>query len=215
MLVELHAATYSARFQHQMKQAAQNKRRGPKADPGRAREAILVAARSEFGKHGFEGATLRSIAAAADVDVALPPYYFGNKADLFVAALDLPVNPATAVRGILEEGVPGAGERLLRALLAVWDDPATGAPLVAMLRSLSTQAKMLRQFIERQLVAQLAEAIEGPGAELRAAAFTSQVFGLVLERYVLGVEPLASAGHDELVELIAPNLQRYLDGPGR
>src|SRR4051794_14612785 len=191
------------------------RRRGPKADPGQAREAILVAARSEFGQHGFEGATLRSIATAAGVDVALVPYYFGNKADLFVAALDLPVNPATAVREVVSDGVDGAAERLLRRLLAVWDDPATGAPLAAMLRSLSTQAKMLRQFIERQLLVTLAEAMEGPGTELRAAVFTSQVFGLVLERYVLGVQPLAGASHDEIVELVAPTLQRYLDGPGR
>jgi AcrR family transcriptional regulator len=190
-------------------------KRGPKGDPGQSREAILAAARSEFGQHGFEGATLRSIATAAGVDVALAPYYFGNKADLFVAALDLPVNPATAVREIVADGVDGAAERLLRRLLAVWDDPTTGAPLAAMLRSLSTQAKMLRQFIERQLLVTLAEAMEGPGAELRAAAFTSQVFGLVLERYVLGVQPLAAASHDEIVELVAPNLQRYLDGPGR
>jgi AcrR family transcriptional regulator len=190
-------------------------KRGPKGDPGQAREAILAAARSEFGQHGFEGATLRSIATAAGVDVALVPYYFGNKADLFVAALDLPVNPATAVREVVSDGVDGAAERLLRRLLAVWDDPATGAPLAAMLRSLSTQAKMLRQFIERQLLVTLAEAMEGPGAELRAAVFTSQVFGLVLERYVLGVQPLAAASHDEIVELVAPTLQRYLDGPGR
>ena len=143
------------------------------------------------------------------------PYYFGTKADLFVAALDLPVNPATAVREVVADGIDGAAERLLRRLLAVWDDPATGAPLAAMLRSLSTQATMLRQFIERRLLVTLTEAMEGPGAELRAAAFTSQVFGLVLERYVLGVEPLASASHDEIVELIGPTLQRYLDGPGR
>lgn len=70
---------------------------------------------------------------------------------------------------------------------------------------------MLRRFVEKQLVGPLAEAMEGPDAELRAAAFTTQVFGLMLERYVLAVEPLASASHDELVDLIAPSLQRYLD----
>ncbi len=186
-------------------------RRGPKADPGRAREAILVAARSEFGKNGFDGATLRSIARVAQVDVALLPYYFGSKADLFIASLKLPVNPADVLTQILAQGVEGAGDRLLRVLLTVWDEPRTGEPLVAMMRSLSTQSKVLRLFIERQLIATLAAAIEGTNSELRAVAFTTQIFGLVLERYVLGVEPLASASHDEIVELIGPGLQRYLD----
>jgi AcrR family transcriptional regulator len=175
-----------------------------------ARDAILAAARAEFGKRGYEGATLRSIAGAAEVDVALLSYYFGSKSDLFVASLDLPVNPATVLTSILEEGVDGAGARVLRTLLEVWDQPATGAPLIAMMRSVSTQGTMLRGFIEGQLVASLAGAIDAPDADLRAAAFTSQMLGLVLQRYVLGVEPLASASHDEIVALIAPNLQRYL-----
>ncbi|MFN8216857.1 MAG: TetR family transcriptional regulator [Solirubrobacterales bacterium] len=193
-----------------MKQRLKNKR-GPKGDPGRARAEILASARSEFGKHGFDGATLRAIAAGADVDVALVSYYFGTKADLFVAALELPVNPVLLLRNALEQGTDGAAERLLRLLLTVWDEPTTGAPLVAMMRSLSTQAKVLRRFVEEQLVRTIAAALEGPDADLRAAAFTTHVFGLMLERYVLTVEPLASASHDELVELISPSLQRYLE----
>jgi AcrR family transcriptional regulator len=201
----------SARFQHLMKNTA-IKRRGPKQDPGKAREAILAAARAEFGKRGYESATLRSIARAADVDVALVSYYFGSKSDLFVASLDLPVNPATALTAVLEGGIEGAGERILRTLLTVWDEPLTGAPLVALIRSLSTHGSMLREFIEGRLVSSVAAALDGPDADLRAVVFTSQVLGLTLERYVLGVEPLASASHDEIVTLVAPTLQRYLDG---
>jgi AcrR family transcriptional regulator len=198
-----------------MKSQARNdmvKKRGPKGSPGKAREAILAAARSEFGRRGFEGATLRSIAGEAEVDVALVAYYFGSKSELFVASLDLPVNPVDLLTSILDEGLDGAGERLLGVLLDVWDEPATGTPLIAMMRSVSTQGSLLHAFIQHQLVASLADVIEAPDAELRAAAFTSQVLGLVLERYVLGVEPLASASHDEIARLIGPTLQRYLEG---
>lgn len=194
-----------------MKKVAKG-RRGPKGDPGKARAAILAAARAEFGRRGFEAATLRAIAEAAGVDVALVSYYFGSKADLFLEALELPVDPAAVLGGVLEQGLDGAGERLLRALLTIWDEPGTGAPLAAMMRSLATRADVLRLFVESKLVGTIAAALTGPDAELRAAAFTTQVFGLLLERYVLEIEPLASAGHDELVALIAPNLQRYLDG---
>jgi AcrR family transcriptional regulator len=188
-------------------------KRGPKADPGQARVAILSSARSEFGRHGYEGATMRAIAAGAEVDVALVAYYFGTKSDLFVASLELPVNPADVLAGILGQGVDGAAERLLAVLLNVWDQPTTGAPLIAMLRSLATQAGVLREFIERHLVSPLAKAIPGSASELRAAAFTSQILGLVLERYVLEIEPLVSASHQQVIDLIAPSLQSYLDTP--
>lgn len=187
-------------------------KRGPRATPGNARAEILAAARSEFGERGFEGSTLRSIATSADVDVALVSYYFKTKAELFIAALDLPVNPATALRGILESGSDGAGTRILAALLQVWDEPTSGAPLAALLRSLPTQTEMARDFIGQQLVLTVADAIDGPDAELRASAFVGQILGLVLERYVIGVEPLASASHEQIVELIGPTLQRYLPG---
>uniref|UniRef100_UPI003567DD8E helix-turn-helix domain-containing protein n=1 Tax=Nocardioides sp. TaxID=35761 RepID=UPI003567DD8E len=54
------------------------------------REQIRDAARRLFGEHGFPGTSLRQIAAEAGVDVRLVSHYFGSKADLFVAAVDLP-----------------------------------------------------------------------------------------------------------------------------
>ena len=187
-------------------------KRGPRASPGDARAEILAAARAEFAERGFEGTTLRAIATSAGVDVALVSYYFKTKAELFIAALELPVNPAAALRGILATGPEGAGTRILSTLLQVWDEPTSGAPLAALLRSLPTQTAMAQDFIGQQLILTVADAIEGPGAELRASAFVGQILGLVLERYVIGVEPLASASHDQIVELIGPTLQRYLTG---
>ena len=98
----------------------------------------------------------------------------------------------------------------MRRLLTVWDDPTAGAPLVGVLRSVSSQSELLRDFLERQILVRLAAAIDAPDAELRAAAAATQVLGLVLARYVLRVEPIASAGHDELVAIVGPTLQRYL-----
>jgi AcrR family transcriptional regulator len=186
-------------------------KRGPKADPGKAREEILAAARAEFGSKGFEGATLRSIATRAKVDVALPSYYFGTKSELFVAALEMPATPGSVLGGVLADGLDGAGERMLRAVLAAWDDPTTGSPMAALTRSMLSRSEIVRGYIEGQLIRSLTEAI-GPGSELRAAAFVSQLTGLTVARYILEVEPLASASHDEIVELMAPNLQRYLTG---
>ena len=49
------------------------------------RDRILDSAEALFSRHGFDGVTLRAIAKLADVDVALPNYYFGPKRDLFEA----------------------------------------------------------------------------------------------------------------------------------
>jgi AcrR family transcriptional regulator len=191
-----------------MKQIA--KQRGPRPDRGRAREQILAAARRQFAAHGYDGVSMRAIAADAEVDVALVSYYFGSKNSLFVAALQLPVNPADVIAALLAGPRDDLGERMLRRLLNVWDDPTTGAPLISVLRSASSQGQLLRDFLERQILVRLTGAIDAPDAELRAAAATTQILGLVFERYVLCVEPIASAGHDELVALIGPTLQRYL-----
>jgi AcrR family transcriptional regulator len=188
------------------------KQRGPRTSGAPTRDAILGAAREQFAAHGYEAATMRSIAAAAGVDVALPSYYFGSKSGLFVASLRLPVNPADVLDGLLGQGTNDLGPRILRQLLRVWDDPATAAPLISVLRSFPSQGDMLREFIESQMAPRLARVIEGPDAELRAAAAMTQVLGLLFARYVLRVEPVASAGHDEIVALLGPTLQRYLTG---
>ena len=40
----------------------------------------------------------------------------------------------------------------------------------------------------------------------------SQVIGLILMRYVLVVEPLASMSREQLIAIYAPTIQRYLTG---
>jgi AcrR family transcriptional regulator len=194
-----------------MKQSGK-KRRGPRRDGVQAKDAILAAARERFARDGYDRATLRAIAADAGVDVALVSYYFGSKGGLFIESLRLPVNPAEAVDGLLAEGTDDLGVRLVGRVLQVWDNPATGEPLLAILRSASSQADMLRDFIERQILVRLTPTIQGPRAELRAAAVMTQVLGLIFLRYVFRVEPLASAPADEVVALVGPTLQSLLDG---
>src|SRR4051812_4476209 len=105
------------------------RQRGPRADGGQAREEILAAARRQFAAHGYDGATLRAIAADAEVDVALVSYYFGTKNDLFVGALRLPVNPGEIIDSLLAGPHDDLGARMVRRLLTVWDDPTAGAAL--------------------------------------------------------------------------------------
>ena len=68
---------------------------GRRAGESGTREAILAAARAQFADHGYDGATIRTIAAAAGVDPALVHHFHGSKEKLFAAAMRLPSLPGT------------------------------------------------------------------------------------------------------------------------
>jgi AcrR family transcriptional regulator len=191
------------------------RRRGPRRDLDDPRGAVLEAARARFAAHGYAGTKLRDVAADADVDVALVSYFFGSKDGLFAAAMSLPVSPAQLVEELLRDGTDGLGERLLRTFLRLWDDAGNGSPMVALVRSAATHdqaAGLLRGFVEREILGRLARAIDTPAPELRAALVGSQVVGVIMARYVVRVEPIASCDAEALVAAIGPTLQRYLTG---
>ena len=191
-------------------------RRGPgrPADGGAdRRQAILDAAREQFAKRGYAGASVRGIARVADVDPALVHHYFGSKERLFVEVVQFPVAPADFLPDVLAEGPGQLGERIARTFLALGEDPSTRDALIAMVRSAVTSpasAAMLREFISRGPLSKIAATLDGPDARLRVELAMAQVVGVVLSRYVLRLEPLASADQEEVLAYLAPTLQRYL-----
>ncbi|HEX5987594.1 MAG TPA: TetR family transcriptional regulator [Nocardioides sp.] len=179
------------------------------------RGAILAAARESFAHKGFAGTTIRAVAASAGVDAALVHHYFGSKDDLFIAALEIPVDPRQVVPMVFAEGVEGAGERLMRMFLSVWEDPEARLPLIALVRASLGEAgpvNLLREGVLRMIFTPLREILPGDDAEERVQLVLSQLVGLVVARYVLAVEPLASMPPEDVVAWVAPTVQRYLDG---
>jgi AcrR family transcriptional regulator len=181
------------------------------------KQSILDAARSVFAERGFDKASIRAIATEAKVDPALVHHYFGTKEKLFLASMNAPINPAELIPGALEGPRDQAGERLIRLVLNVWDSPA-GAAALGMFRSaLSNEwtARLLREFVITQVlrkaVAELA--LEPSEAPMRAALMATQIAGLLTARYVLKIEPVASAPSETLVKAIGPNVQRFLTEP--
>ncbi|MCI0582795.1 MAG: TetR family transcriptional regulator [Chloroflexi bacterium] len=190
-------------------------RTGRRPGSSGSREAILAAARTHFAREGYDGATLRSIARTAGVDPALVRHYFGSKEHLFVVSLDFPVDPAEFVPRLLEAGVEGLGERIATFFLAAWDEPA-GRPFLALLRSVTASeeaVEMLRQFVTREILERLVVALGSDRPRLRAVLAASQLVGLAMMRYVIRLEPIASADRDTLARAVGPAIQRYLDGP--
>jgi AcrR family transcriptional regulator len=180
------------------------------------RGQILTAARRSFADKGFGRTTIRAVAGEANVDPALVHHYFGSKDDLFLAALEIPVDPRQLVPTVFDDGVAGAGERLLRLFLSVWDDPHTRLPLIALVRSSLVQEapeSLLQQGILRMVLEPLRAALPSEEADRRVQLVISQMTGLVVTRYLLALEPLASMPAEDVVAWVAPTLQRYLDGP--
>ncbi|MBA2767896.1 MAG: TetR/AcrR family transcriptional regulator [Sporichthyaceae bacterium] len=191
-------------------------RRGPgrPSDGEDRRGAILAAARAEFAEKGYVGTSVRGIARAADVDAALVHHYFGTKERVFVAAMELPFDPADRLPLVLAGDPAGTGERMVRMFLGMWSDPQFRAPMLGLVRSAFTSeqgATMLREFVGTALLGRVAAGL-GLTDPLRIEAAAAQLIGLVVLRYVVQLEPIASASEDELVRLVAPTVQGYLVG---
>ena len=188
---------------------------GRRAGDSGTRAAVLAAARRAFGEQGYGATSLRAVAREAGVDPSLVLHFFGSKDGLFEAAVELPFDPAQLVPLLLAGDADGLGERVVRNFVRVWDATPGQGPILAMLRSAASHedsAERLRALLLRILLRPLAEGAGAGDPDRRAALVASQVIGLAITRYVVRMEPLASATADELVPLLAPTLQRYLTG---
>lgn len=207
--------------------ARRGRRRRPQPRTGRragdsgTREAILESARQQFAGHGYDGATIRAIAAGAGVDPALVHHFYGSKERLFAAAMQLPVVPSEVISAALAGdarpvGVT-TGQHMVASALELWEGAETIGPFQALLRSAVTSdqaAAMLREFLTEVILGPVATATQGdPGtAPFRASMVASQMLGLAVARYVLKFGPVAVASRAELVAAIGPTIDRYLTG---
>jgi len=180
--------------------------------------AIVDAARVEFADAGYEATSLRGIARRAEVDPALVHHYFGGKAALFAAVMEIPVDPAVVIGRIVDGPRERVGEALVRTFLAVWDSPEGRQRFQALIRSAVNHdeaARMLREFLVREVFGRVVGALARDGEpqealELRAGMAASQMVGVAIMRYVVEFPAVVQAGHEELAALVGPTIQRYL-----
>ncbi|MDT5224464.1 MAG: hypothetical protein QOG19_1871 [Mycobacterium sp.] len=171
------------------------------------RATILATARSQFGNHGFERTTIRSVASAVGVDPALVMHYFGSKAELFAAASRLDI----AFPDLSEVAPDRVADVLLPMFVAVW---GSDGPFLPLLRAAATNKAaadaLLAVFVDRVAPA-LAAVVPDHAAE-RAALVGSQVLGLATARYILCIPSLADMDDATLIEWLRPVLAHYLTG---
>ena len=179
------------------------------------RRAVLDAARELFAELGFERTTMRAVAARAGVDPALIYHYFDDKDELLFAALQPPVDEAIVFAG-LAGAADRAGEELVRRLIGLWEDrPEIREQMAAILRtglSHDRASRLLRDILSSFILAALGDVLAGDRRELRVALIGSQIGGLMLARYILGVPGASAASPEDLVQAVGPTVQRYLTG---
>ena len=177
---------------------------------------LLDAARAAYDKRGYLGTTIKGVAAAAGVAPDVAMRYYRNREQLFAAAMRLPFDPATSIAQLLAPGIDGLGERLVRITLRMLDDPETRDQLTEMVRAGAGASKAtasLREYLESAVVDRVVAVLGVPDARMRVSLATSYLLGIASMRYVLKIEPLASATEDEVVALVAPAVQAALTTP--
>jgi AcrR family transcriptional regulator len=178
------------------------------------RQRIIDVARDRFMRDGYEGATVRAIAADAGVDVAMVYYFFGSKEGLFTAsALTGPEHPLHQLDALLDEGPDDIGPRLVRRFLEHWEEGGVFEPFLTLWRSAAIQPqarKVLHDTIAGPAAKRVAVEFGVADAELRVELVASHLAGLAFARYQLRLEPIASTPVEQVVAWIGPTVQRYL-----
>ncbi|MGZ5408087.1 MAG: TetR/AcrR family transcriptional regulator [Aeromicrobium sp.] len=176
------------------------------------RERILEVARKHLAAKGFAGSSLRAIAREAGVDPSLISHYFGGKAGLLVATMQLPFNPLEKIPPVLAGDVEDLGVRLVTTFLDAWDPhrDVFSALLRSTFGSGDPASMPAVQMAQNVVVAGLRGKISGPDADLRATLAIAQLIGIASIRYVARLEPVASAPAELVARWYGPAIQDVL-----
>jgi AcrR family transcriptional regulator len=181
---------------------------GMRRSSAETKAVILAAARERFAQSGFERATIRAIAADANIDPSMVMRYFGNKDQLFAAAAEFDLQ----FPDLSDLDRSELGAALVGHFLARWEGDEA---LIVLLRSSTTNAEAaqrMKEIFAAQLLPAIAK-LTPDDAPRRAGLIATQMLGMALCRYVLRIPPIVDMARAELADWLAPTLQRYVAEP--
>jgi AcrR family transcriptional regulator len=142
-------------------------------------------------------------------------HYFGTKEKLFAAVVHIPIDPMDIIGALSQLPVEDLGRAIPSTLLPLWDSEL-GVGFVAALRSVlaGSDVNLFRSFIQDVIAVEIGSRVDDPPGTgvIRIQFVASQLVGVLMARYILDLEPFRSLPVEQIVETIAPNLQRYLTG---
>lgn len=187
----------------------------PSGGQSDARALIVAEARRQFGERGYRDTTLRGVGKAAGVDPRLVLHYFGSKRELFLNSVELPIDPDQVISQVFATGTDAAAEGVVAFILATFEDAARHDAFVAILRAAVSEpeaAELVRELLAERILTPIASRFGSQQPELRASMMATVVMGLGITRYVLRLEPLASASREQLTRALVPVVDHYLRG---
>ena len=173
----------------------------------------MAVARRAFGARGYDATSLRSIAAEADVDPGLLIHYFGTKDGVFRAALEITIRPDQLFAGLEDLGNREVAEHIVRRYLTMLDRAEARDVVMGLVRSAVSNehaAGMLRDLLIQGVLTSLTPLIAEPDAPLRASLIVAQLIGIAMLRHVARAELVVRATDEELVALVGPAIEQYL-----
>jgi AcrR family transcriptional regulator len=193
-------------------------RPGRPPGPSESRSKILAAAGAIFTEVGYDAASLRSIARRAGVDPALVHHYFADKSELFIETMSLPKDPHQVQAEVTQDGRPFSGERLVERFLAQWEEGPDGrdstsfVTLIQAVAASPATADAMREFLADRLTPHGRPGEDDAMRNRRRALISSQLLGLGLVRYIMRLEPIASADRHDVARWAGPTIGRYAHG---
>lgn len=191
------------------KSSARSARPAPRRNAEATKANIIRAARLQFIASSYEAVSLRRIAAAADVDIALVLRYFGSKDGLFAASIDELLNPDALMSGPRET----FGARLADRTLGEHGRQESFPPILLMLRAAGAREAqgVIQKFMGEHFTGPLAEWIGGSDAEARAHLVAALVAGTVVQLTIAPPEIFEGTPGDAYRDRLAAALQAILD----
>ena len=199
----------------------QRRGRPSRAENSAARENLLEAACRAFSTSPFDKVTMRRIARDAGYDQNLLYYYFGNKDDLFSRSVEriISSNQLTVDFGLdkqtHKEPVHISGTEFMDHFFRFLEHSPSGETYIRIVRNAAGNDHVLHLLVST-ISQQLAKARPEPAdidhKDERMMLIASQLFGIVILRYIFRLEPLSSMPAHEVEQAVAPVIDHYLYG---
>lgn len=179
-------------------------------NPDAHRAAILSAARSVFGEHGYANGTIREIARRAGVTHGLVVRHFETKERLFVTSL-----LARREEERYSGAVADLPERIARRYVENIEADGPSDPFIALIRSAgdSRVAKELLHAMRSEPAEAFLGVLDVPDLEQRGDLLGALLIGVTFSRYILADGKLAAISPEDLIAYLTTVIHSILLDP--
>ncbi|WP_406087631.1 hypothetical protein [Streptomyces virginiae] len=143
-------------------------------------------------------------------------YYFRTKTGLLEEVMQPPEAFGAAVAAAAEQPMERRGRAFVQAGLNLWEDPVSAEILRSIILTAAQEPaalQRLRQLFSELVLAVVSHSLPDTECNLRASLISTQIVGMVMNRYIWQLGAIATLPASSVTDLLAPTIQHYLTGP--